>query len=427
MESSGVGQHENHDDGNTTLLTAMDLPVEDAGVHHIGQCRLITAQHLDCGLIWADYSSYPSNAVLAHSKRARKRNKKKPETIVLESEESTGLVLQLQQLGLPPAFGTSKGEAYDEEEDSCVPANDPADDQQHQFAEDEDVHHHDDSADDQLQYTGAHLPAVQTQESACEWQQAYDDAYGCFYYYRERTQETQWEQPSDGFLPAPAEWLAYAQQQQQQQQQQASTIQAEARLLDDPPLQSDIMTGWYSATPEVLAAHHAAKCRCSVIVDAFAGVGGNAIQFALTCDRVIAVELSAQRLELAKHNAEVYGVAHKIDFICGDFLQVAATLQADMVFLSPPWGGPAYSKSGLFDVSQEIGSLHQNLRQLLHTASLALKDPDSRRIACFLPRNTDLNSLGVYMPNEQHCLVERNILNSHLKAVTVYYGSLADI
>ena len=57
-------------------------------------------------------------------------------------------------------------------------------------------------------------------------------------------QETQWEQPSDGFLPAPAEWLAYAQQQQQQQQQQqASTIQAEARLLDDPPLQSDIMTG----------------------------------------------------------------------------------------------------------------------------------------------------------------------------------------
>ena len=71
-------------------------------------------------------------------------------------------------------------------------------------------------------------------------------------------------------------------------------------------------------------------CRCAVIVDAFAGVGGNAIQFALTCDRVIAVELCAQRLELAKHNAQVYGVAHKIDFICGDFLQVAATLQVGM-------------------------------------------------------------------------------------------------
>lgn len=68
-------------------------------------------------------------------------------------------------------------------------------------------------------------------------------------------------------------------------------------------------------------------CRCSVIVDAFAGVGGNAIQFALTCDRVIAVELCAQRLETARHNAEVYGVADKIEFICGDFLEVAPTLE----------------------------------------------------------------------------------------------------
>lgn len=72
---------------------------------------------------------------------------------------------------------------------------------------------------------------------------------------------------------------------------------------------------------------HEVKCRCSVIVDAFAGVGGNAIQFALTCDRVIAVELCAQRLEIARHNAEVYRVADKIDFICGDFLEVAPTLQ----------------------------------------------------------------------------------------------------
>ena len=64
-----------------------------------------------------------------------------------------------------------------------------------------------------------------------------------------------------------------------------------------------------------------------MIVDAFAGVGGNAIQFALTCDRVIAVELCAERLETARHNAQVYGVQHKIEFICGDFLKVAPTLK----------------------------------------------------------------------------------------------------
>lgn len=79
-------------------------------------------------------------------------------------------------------------------------------------------------------------------------------------------------------------------------------------------------------------------CRCSVIVDAFAGVGGNAIQFALTCDKVIAVELCPQRLETARHNAHVYGVAHKIHFICGDFLEVAATLQVLTILTLRCWG-----------------------------------------------------------------------------------------
>ena len=39
---------------------------------------------------------------------------------------------------------------------------------------------------------------------------------------------------------------------------------------------------WYSVTPEEIAAHQAQRCACDVIVDAFTGCGGNAIQFALT-------------------------------------------------------------------------------------------------------------------------------------------------
>lgn len=47
---------------------------------------------------------------------------------------------------------------------------------------------------------------------------------------------------------------------------------------------------------------------------------------------------------MAKHNATVYGVADSIEFIVGDFLQLAENLKADQVFLSPPWGGPTYMK-----------------------------------------------------------------------------------
>lgn len=48
-----------------------------------------------------------------------------------------------------------------------------------------------------------------------------------------------------------------------------------------------VTDGWFSVTPEKIAEHIAERCRCDVIVDAFCGVGGNAIQFAFTCERGI--------------------------------------------------------------------------------------------------------------------------------------------
>lgn len=39
--------------------------------------------------------------------------------------------------------------------------------------------------------------------------------------------------------------------------------------------------GWFSVTPEEIAARQARRCAgVGVVIDAFAGVGGNAIQFA---------------------------------------------------------------------------------------------------------------------------------------------------
>lgn len=97
--------------------------------------------------------------------------------------------------------------------------------------------------------------------------------------------------------------------------------------------------GWYSVTPERIAAHIAQRCASDVIIDAFCGVGGNTIQFALTCHYVIAIDIDPVRLECARHNARIYGVEDRIEFICGDFMTLIPKLKADAVFLSPPWGG----------------------------------------------------------------------------------------
>ncbi|KAK6012976.1 RNA cap guanine-N2 methyltransferase [Ostertagia ostertagi] len=82
--------------------------------------------------------------------------------------------------------------------------------------------------------------------------------------------------------------------------------------------------GWFSVTPERIAEHIADRMvrRPNVlIVDAFAGVGGNSIQLAMKGALVIAIDLDPVRLKCARENAKV-----------------------DAVFLSPPWGGPSYLK-----------------------------------------------------------------------------------
>jgi len=81
-----------------------------------------------------------------------------------------------------------------------------------------------------------------------------------------------------------------------------------------------------------------------VIIDAFAGVGGNAIALARSgrWERVFAIEKDPKTLKCAKHNAEIYGVANKIFWLAGDCFEAInrfAGQKNTVIFASPPWGG----------------------------------------------------------------------------------------
>jgi trimethylguanosine synthase len=169
-------------------------------------------------------------------------------------------------------------------------------------------------------------------------------------------------------------------------------------------------------TPEKIAIHHAERCRCDIIVDAFCGVGGNAIQFAFTCERVIAIDIDPTKIEMARHNAAIYGVADRIEFIVGDFLKLAPSLKADVVFISPPWGGPSYQDSELFNVKT---MMTPDGYEIFEKASLITKN-----IGYLVPRNSNISQLlELAGPNGQ-CEVEQNFLNKKLKTLTAYYGDL---
>ncbi|XP_030374509.1 uncharacterized protein LOC115624063 [Scaptodrosophila lebanonensis] len=174
---------------------------------------------------------------------------------------------------------------------------------------------------------------------------------------------------------------------------------------------------WFSVTPEKIAKQTARRLSCDIILDAFCGCGGNAIQFANTCEQVIAIDIDEKKLAMAKHNAAIYGVAHKIQFVHADFLKFALStrLRPDVVFLSPPWGGPDYLRQPSYDIEkclQPVGAaqLLQLARQL------------SPNVSCFFPRNANMQQLIRLAGVGQQCEVEHNFLDTRLVAITAYYG-----
>nr|CAD2181690.1 unnamed protein product [Meloidogyne enterolobii] len=142
---------------------------------------------------------------------------------------------------------------------------------------------------------------------------------------------------------------------------------------------------WFSVTPEMLAQHVAdrlVRIRDCIILDAFAGSGGNSIQFALKGAFVYAIDIDPVKLRCSARNAQIYGARDRINFICGNFFHICKSLigarkykeenkivkssypyttdlypfAIDAVYLSPPWGGPSYAKSGKeeFDLQKDI-------------------------------------------------------------------------
>jgi len=160
---------------------------------------------------------------------------------------------------------------------------------------------------------------------------------------------------------------------------------------------------------------------------------------------VIALDTSPTRLALARHNAEIYGVADRIEFIQADYLSFIRmqSLQTnprkiDVIFLSPPWGGIAYISGQTgpnatpstetpqpLDEEDKHPEYHLSSIQPIHGAELfKLSRQVTPNIAYFLPRNTNLAEIGA-LAGEEMVEVEEEWTGTKLKALTCYYGGLA--
>lgn len=209
--------------------------------------------------------------------------------------------------------------------------------------------------------------------------------------------------------------------------------------------------GWYSVTPERIATQIAKRVWNSIltapvpnpsksakkkgrnkalapakppgiVLDAFCGPGGNAIQFALEAPPggiVFAIDIDPIKIQIAKHNSSIYGVQDRIEFVIGDSLRISSRFRVDAVYLAPPWGGPNYTETERYDLS----SLQPVPGEELYRTFAGL----SPNIAITLPKTVDQAQLIRLAPLNVQMEVEGHYLSQKLKMVTAYFGNLANL
>jgi len=147
-------------------------------------------------------------------------------------------------------------------------------------------------------------------------------------------------------------------------------------------------TGLYTMLPEAFALDMAKRASGSKTVDICSGIGSMSVALARSGQQVTAIEIDENRVAMARHNAEIYGVADRIDFRQADITS-SATLQSlpediDTVFLDPPWGdGPGDYQRRQLIYLEDLQLAGRDLRTLVEKITC-------REVIMKLPPNFDI-------------------------------------
>ncbi len=152
--------------------------------------------------------------------------------------------------------------------------------------------------------------------------------------------------------------------------------------LDERQMQLDA-EGLYSMDLQEVALRLALHISSPRVVDAFCGIGGAAIAFARAGKSVQAIEIDPSRLDMARHNAQLFRVEDRIRFQQGDAMHLLRPSDSAL-YLDPPWGGPTYGKVEKFSLKFFLPHGADLLRRALSV---------SNEVLFKLPKNFDFAEL----------------------------------
>jgi trimethylguanosine synthase len=186
---------------------------------------------------------------------------------------------------------------------------------------------------------------------------------------------------------------------------------------------------WFGVTPEPVANQVSSDfadltpSSKTILIDLFAGAGGNTIAFALSghWSQIISIEKDASVLACAQHNAKIYGVSEQITWIhddCFNYLskqKPSIDTEKTVIFASPPWGGPGY-------VSDQVFNLNTMDPYSLEQIYAACREMDS---ALYLPRSSDLRQIAKLVPEGKKVEVVQYCMYGASKALVAYIPAVA--
>lgn len=123
---------------------------------------------------------------------------------------------------------------------------------------------------------------------------------------------------------------------------------------------------------------------------------------------------------MLQHNAKIYGVLHNVSVVKDDFLNFCNTsAQVDVVFASPPWGGPCYLNDNLYDINKITPSITEII---ISSAKI------SKNLILYLPKT--LNPIDIYTAVLETGLEFKKIefqvyyIGKNVKAIGCMFGDI---
>ena len=129
--------------------------------------------------------------------------------------------------------------------------------------------------------------------------------------------------------------------------------------------------------------------KSSTIIDATAGVGGDTISFSFHFKKVYSIEINPNRYSFLVNNLNIYNIKNVVTYN-SSYLNIINNLNADVIFLDPPWGGRSYKHFENLKLYLDNKPIEKVCLDIL------FKNIPPKLIVLKLPNNYYFNNFNIY-------------------------------